>query len=116
MSDRRKPISFILWVLLNYLVWLIFWLFIQPIGAWLLYGRFYGEPFSMVIWRILRGIQWLPMGIGMLAYNLFFPLSFYSRFFYAILIASYIVYRLLWRIINSKARGKDAQFKKVQRS
>jgi len=29
---ERKTISFPLWVLLNYLAWLIFWLFIQPVG------------------------------------------------------------------------------------
>jgi len=82
MSRERKPISFIYWIVLNYLAWLIFWLFIQPLGAWLLYGRLYGEPFSTVHVRIRLGIQWLPMGLFMLAYNLFFPLSFYSWIFY----------------------------------
>ncbi|MHA1664376.1 MAG: hypothetical protein ACTSVW_00905 [Candidatus Njordarchaeales archaeon] len=95
MSEERRPISFPMWILFNYIAWLIFWLFIQPVGAWLLYGRFYGESFSTVLWRIRQGIQWLPMGLFILTYNLLYPLSFYSWLFYALLIASYILYRLL---------------------
>ena len=97
MSEERRPISFIMWILFNYLAWLIFWLFVEPLGAWLLYGRFYDVPFSRVLWQIWRGIGWLPMGLVMLAYNLFFPLSFYSWIFYLLLITGYAVYRLLWR-------------------
>jgi len=97
MSEERRPISFPVWILFNYLAWLIFWLFIEPLGAWLLYGRFYDVLFSRVLWQIWRGIGWLPMGLVMLAYNLFFPLSFYSWIFYSLLITSYAVYRLLWR-------------------
>lgn len=102
MPEGRKPISFSLWIWLNYLAWLIFWLFIEPIGAWLLYGRFYEVPFSIVLWQIGKGIGWLPMGIFMLAYNLFYPLSFYSWVFYPLLVISYAVHRLLWRKRNSE--------------
>jgi len=114
MPEGKEPISFPLWVLLNYLAWLIFWLFIEPIGAWLLYDRFYEVPFSTVLWRIWQGIQWLPMGLFMLAYNLFYPLSFYSWIYYPLLVISYVVYRLLWRKRNSKVRSKDAQFKNAE--
>jgi len=61
MAGGRRPVSFPFVVLFNCLAWLIFWLFIEPLGAWL----------SRVLWQVWRGIGWLPMGLVMLAYNFF---------------------------------------------
>jgi len=91
---EEKPIPFLLWILLNFVAWLLFWTFIEPIGVWLLYR---GISFDVAIHRILRNIGWLPMGIFMLAYNCFCPLSFYSWIFYSLLFISYFAYRLAWK-------------------
>jgi len=107
MPEEKKPIPFLFWILLNFIAWLLFWIFIQPIGAWLLYDRHYGMPFYMVIQRIGESIRWLPMGISLLAYHCFFPLSFYSWIFYTLLFLSYFIYRLMWKSrMKRKRSGK----------
>ena len=96
MSNQRNPKSFLFFIVLNFVAWVIFYTFMEPVAAWFLYGQYHDTPFSNVISRIGENIRLLPMGIAMLAYNCFFPLSFYSWIFYALLVASYLIYRFEW--------------------
>ena len=99
-TSRKKPVSFLLWIPVNFVAWLVFWLFIEPIGAWILYGRYYGTPFSAVIGQIGKAIVWLPMGLFYMS-QILVPLGLYGWLFWSITIASYVIYRVAWRKRNS---------------
>jgi len=99
MTTKKKPISFLFWIPLNFFAWLTFWVFIAPIGAWILFGRYYGTPFATVIWQIGEGIRHLPMGLFYML-QVLVPLGLYGWLFWSITIASYVMYRLIWRKRN----------------